>query len=174
MLRRRTHERSKKGCLTCKERHVRCDERRPYWYVLGPTICTHIVSPIRRDPDPSACRGSQDASGRCFILILPSRNCVRLGRECRFSAGSSSTWIEERPEKVITPITQNEWVARNAPHQHTVYYCAPHHQHISPRAISIVQQSQAISLARPMPRSCLATISKHYFPKYVHAFYMLG
>ncbi|CZR69269.1 uncharacterized protein PAC_19169 [Phialocephala subalpina] len=30
MIRRRTHARSKKGCLTCKERHVRCDERLPY------------------------------------------------------------------------------------------------------------------------------------------------
>ncbi|KAH8594301.1 hypothetical protein B0O99DRAFT_687940 [Bisporella sp. PMI_857] len=29
-LRRRTHARSKTGCSTCRERHVRCDERRPY------------------------------------------------------------------------------------------------------------------------------------------------
>jgi hypothetical protein len=30
---RRHHSRSRNGCLTCKQRHVRCDEGRPAWYV---------------------------------------------------------------------------------------------------------------------------------------------
>jgi len=29
--RRRSHVKSKEGCLTCRRRHVRCDELRPQW-----------------------------------------------------------------------------------------------------------------------------------------------
>ena len=28
---RKKHTRSRTGCLTCRERHVRCDEKRPLW-----------------------------------------------------------------------------------------------------------------------------------------------
>jgi hypothetical protein len=30
---RKFHCRSKAGCATCRKRHVRCDERKPLWYV---------------------------------------------------------------------------------------------------------------------------------------------
>lgn len=31
---RRSHTKSRKGCKTCKRRHIRCDETFPQWYVL--------------------------------------------------------------------------------------------------------------------------------------------
>jgi hypothetical protein len=30
---RRLHTRSRAGCITCRKRHVKCDEARPIWYV---------------------------------------------------------------------------------------------------------------------------------------------
>jgi hypothetical protein len=30
---RRSHTKSRKGCETCKRRHIRCDENFPQWYV---------------------------------------------------------------------------------------------------------------------------------------------
>ncbi|KUJ06761.1 uncharacterized protein LY89DRAFT_790157 [Mollisia scopiformis] len=56
--------------------------------------------------------------------------------------------------------------ATESPLLHTFNYSAPHYRHITQRAISIVQQSQVISLARPMPKSCLGTILRQYSPKY--------
>jgi len=35
---RRHHHRSRAGCITCKQRHMRCDESKPYWCVLSPWI----------------------------------------------------------------------------------------------------------------------------------------
>ena len=30
---RKEHTKSRGGCITCKQRHIRCDQRRPVWYV---------------------------------------------------------------------------------------------------------------------------------------------
>jgi hypothetical protein len=30
---RKSHTKSRKGCTTCKRRHIRCDENFPQWYV---------------------------------------------------------------------------------------------------------------------------------------------
>ncbi|KAE9364810.1 hypothetical protein N431DRAFT_111360 [Stipitochalara longipes BDJ] len=57
-------------------------------------------------------------------------------------------------------------MAKNAPRDFTLYYCAPHHRDIPSSALSIVQQSQQISLRRPIPRSCMMTIVQHYLPAY--------
>jgi len=32
---RKSHTKSRKGCKTCKRRHIRCDENFPQWYVNG-------------------------------------------------------------------------------------------------------------------------------------------
>lgn len=34
---RRTHTKSRKGCQTCKNRHIRCDETAPQWFVYSPS-----------------------------------------------------------------------------------------------------------------------------------------
>lgn len=57
MLRRRWHARSKNGCLTCKERHVRCDERRPFCMCLPPIMCIRLVSAMDGNQTPPQCRG---------------------------------------------------------------------------------------------------------------------
>jgi hypothetical protein len=45
---RRSHTKSRKGCRTCKQRHIRCDEGFPQWSVAYPsTSCPdlwHIIS----------------------------------------------------------------------------------------------------------------------------------
>jgi hypothetical protein len=55
-------------------------------------------------------------------------------------------------------------MAKNSPRDFTLYYCAPHHRDIPSAALSIVQQSQQISLRRPIPRSCMMTIVQNYLP----------
>ena len=35
---RKSHTKSRKGCRTCKRRHIRCDETFPQWYVW-PLLC---------------------------------------------------------------------------------------------------------------------------------------
>jgi len=35
-----SHTKSRKGCETCKRRHIRCDENFPQWYV------TFVVRPL--------------------------------------------------------------------------------------------------------------------------------
>lgn len=32
---RRSHTKSKSGCQACKQRHVKCDEFRPTWFVIN-------------------------------------------------------------------------------------------------------------------------------------------
>ena len=39
---RKSHTKSRKGCRTCKRRHIRCDETFPQWYV-----CPCFVTPNR-------------------------------------------------------------------------------------------------------------------------------
>lgn len=35
---RRSHTKSRKGCKTCKKRHIRCDETFPQWYVANASL----------------------------------------------------------------------------------------------------------------------------------------
>ncbi|KAG9231477.1 hypothetical protein BJ875DRAFT_469445 [Amylocarpus encephaloides] len=58
--RRQHHIRSKKGCVTCKERHIRCDERMPFCRncVRVGRVCTYAASSTsssrNQTPDPTS------------------------------------------------------------------------------------------------------------------------
>ena len=58
--RRRSHVKSKEGCLTCRRRHIRCDELRPEWSEQS----SHTLNRFS-----------------CGF----SRNCLRKGSICHFS-----------------------------------------------------------------------------------------
>ena len=43
---RKSHTKSRKGCRTCKRRHIRCDETFPQWYGLVGCIFTWLATDI--------------------------------------------------------------------------------------------------------------------------------
>lgn len=53
--RRRFHHRSRNGCLTCRARHVRCDQVRPTWYSC---LFLVIFSPLT--PNSIKCSNSRN------------------------------------------------------------------------------------------------------------------
>lgn len=73
--RRRSHIKSKAGCLTCRFRHIRCDEQRPQW----------------------SAKPSEDRESNFHFSY--SRNCLRRGSRCDFSNYS------ERPIRTAYEIT---------------------------------------------------------------------
>jgi hypothetical protein len=62
---RRYHQRSRAGCLTCKSRHIRCDEGRPYWLVEFDRITTSRTQPE-------------------LIYGVDSSKCLVTGNECQY------------------------------------------------------------------------------------------
>ncbi|KAH7186102.1 uncharacterized protein B0J16DRAFT_146422 [Fusarium flagelliforme] len=62
---RRTHRKSKTGCVTCKKRHVKCDEARPRCAncTVGNRTCSYAVAPHQAEPSTTvACTGDASAS----------------------------------------------------------------------------------------------------------------
>lgn len=100
------------------------------------------------------------------ITKMISRNCVRLGRECRYTtnAGSGSTRCQPRA-LVVSASTKQAVMAMILPQTFTFYYCDPKLRGTSSAAISIVQQAGEISMARPMARSILLTAAHIGGPK---------
>ena len=84
---RKSHTKSRKGCRTCKRRHIRCDEMVPQWYVLK-------VSSSTLKPDSR------------------SQNCTKHQVRCDYmddpSITSHSETTSPEPAKVkITPRSEN-------------------------------------------------------------------
>ncbi|KAE8451943.1 hypothetical protein EG329_002784 [Mollisiaceae sp. DMI_Dod_QoI] len=64
---RRHHHRSRNGCISCKQRHMRCDESKPFW----------LVNPKSFQPDP--------------MIIVSSRNCLKNGSSCGYTRVEAPT-----------------------------------------------------------------------------------
>ncbi len=64
---RRHHHRSRNGCISCKQRHMRCDESKPFW----------LVKPKSFQPDP--------------MIIVSSRNCLKNGSSCGYTRVEAPT-----------------------------------------------------------------------------------
>ncbi|KAF7717235.1 Fungal Zn(2)-Cys(6) binuclear cluster domain-containing protein [Penicillium ucsense] len=66
---RRCHTKSRKGCVQCKERHIKCDEHRPTCSlcVKRELTCTYVSPPPRRKPTTDI---SQPASIRSASATL--------------------------------------------------------------------------------------------------------
>lgn len=62
---RRYHQRSRAGCLACKIRHVRCDERWPCWLVER-----GVVTTARTQPE--------------LTYGVDSSKCLVIGSECQY------------------------------------------------------------------------------------------
>lgn len=102
-------------------------------------------------------------------LTSPSGNCLRIGRDCVYTAGISTgqpTNEKAVPDEDIKATLQ-AILAKSSPKKFTAFYCAPHHKDVSSSTLEIMQQSQEISRQRPMPRSCSLTIAQDYSPRYV-------
>lgn len=84
---RKSHTKSRKGCKTCKRRHIRCDETFPQWYAK------------------SALRMSE-------VLICTSRNCTK--HNCRCDYMDQPPVVEESarsprsPDLQMTPEVERE------------------------------------------------------------------
>ncbi len=48
---RKSHTKSRKGCKTCKRRHIRCDENFPQWYVGSLTHCLRLLANRMEQPE---------------------------------------------------------------------------------------------------------------------------
>lgn len=60
---RRSHKRSRNGCLTCKQRHIRCDELKPIWQVTY-FLSRYLISSRAKDPRmPQGGVGFAEVSG---------------------------------------------------------------------------------------------------------------
>ncbi|OHE96046.1 hypothetical protein CORC01_08583 [Colletotrichum orchidophilum] len=63
---RKFHRRSKNGCSTCKQRHVRCDERKPLWYAsvsFSLSLCPPQLPLVT-------------------LEVLSVTNCLQTGKDC--------------------------------------------------------------------------------------------
>ncbi|KFA56437.1 hypothetical protein S40293_05034 [Stachybotrys chartarum IBT 40293] len=61
---RRTHKKSRTGCITCKKRHVKCDEARPRCAkcTLGDRTCSYTAASIRRLGHGPAAKSNPDVA----------------------------------------------------------------------------------------------------------------
>lgn len=163
MIRRRTHARSKKGCQTCKERHVRCDERLPFWYESRFRFLAH---PSLHD----ACSKLTLHIYQSLIFFfwqLHSGNCLRLGRECSYTESLPQKCRQKMDPAAPTLVkaSQQARLAQISPQDFQIYYCAPHHTGIASSSLVIIQQASEVAKLRPIPLSMTLTIGQHYTPK---------
>lgn len=77
---RRSHTKSRKGCKTCKRRHIRCDETFPQWYVL---------TALR----PASTGATDSLAVLCCALLtsLASRNCTKHQVRCDYLDNTTAT-----------------------------------------------------------------------------------
>ncbi|GKT95008.1 fungal Zn binuclear cluster domain-containing protein [Colletotrichum tofieldiae] len=61
---RRSHTKSRKGCDTCKRRHIRCDENFPQWYGC-------LLSPLLAAPANMTSRNCTKHKIRCPYNDMP-------------------------------------------------------------------------------------------------------
>lgn len=85
---RKFHRRSKNGCTTCKQRHVRCDERKPLWYA---SLCHPFLSLDWAFPSPFISSGEHFFRTGSTYIPCPvqswpntcrSTNCLQTGKDC--------------------------------------------------------------------------------------------
>ncbi|KAG4442405.1 hypothetical protein IFR05_002107 [Cadophora sp. M221] len=146
-MRRRTHARSRKGCVTCKDRHVRCDERLPYCrncIRLGRecSYTTRSSSPDSNTEDMSSSSGLSTETGE--------------------SETSLST-------TAYPAASQQAWLARNSPSDFDIFYTdhpVSNQQDLSLSDMTILKESREMMLKRSMSRGMMMTIAQHYKPKY--------
>ena len=149
MLQRRTHARSKDGCSTWKKRHVRCDERRPYWRVYQSTTfspkAAHIPS-LASILNASLTHQQSKLRKAWPRVQIPTSSL----RDLYFHHRAATRYMHHPTLTVLI----------------SIHYGAPHFWKISPEAIHIVEEAY-LSRARPMPRSFWATVTNDFAPKYV-------
>ncbi|OOQ82015.1 hypothetical protein PEBR_40627 [Penicillium brasilianum] len=82
---RRCHTKSRKGCVQCKERHVKCDEQRPTCSlcVKRELTCTYVTPPPRRKPtvdhqEEAKARYASATSSPTMVSRLPRLEEMRL------------------------------------------------------------------------------------------------
>lgn len=76
---RRSHTKSRKGCKTCKRRHIRCDETFPQWYALVVLLPTFYS-----------------------MLTRSSRNCTKHQVRCDYM-DSPTAMMPESPQSPQQP-----------------------------------------------------------------------
>lgn len=85
---RRHHHRSRNGCVSCKAKHMRCDESKPFWLV-----------------DLESCHLEAH-------IDFWSRNCLKNGSSCGYARVEGST--EDRPQQLFTAASPVEEVSSNS------------------------------------------------------------
>lgn len=94
---RKSHTKSKNGCRRCKERHIRCDESFPQWYV---TI-HHSKKTLQ---------WKYEASNA--MLNFSSQNCTKYRCRCSYQDGVAIQTEVPSTNPVLAPQSAAEWTSR--------------------------------------------------------------
>lgn len=97
------------------------------------------------------------------LIEILSRNCLRMGKTCRYRNRSSPE--EQTEDEDMAAMQESNIEGFNTTQSSGCY--SPPRQDISLAAIEIVQQAEEFSKMMPMPPNCTTTITQDYMPKYV-------
>ena len=86
---RRSHRKSRRGCTSCKRRHIRCDEFFPQWCV------SHSLSHMIKSA----------ADGLTFTF-LGSRNCSKRGLSCNITSITFSSNPNVEGANIVLPVAR--------------------------------------------------------------------
>ncbi len=148
---RRAHTKSRKGCKTCKDRKVRCDEYFPQWsafFLLGfPSL---------------------------FLIAFISRNCTKRGLRCAYMddpavAGNASpalavgkfTW------PIAIQVGTDEWQQTKVfPFPHLQLTAPPNPEDLSTEECRLLFHLCSISASLERTNSARFTTWAHKMPEY--------
>lgn len=150
---RRSHTKSRKGCKTCKRRHIRCDENFPQWYVGSLNILRDLSD-----------------NGN-------SRNCTKHQVRCDYmetlGSDTESQHSPEQSELVLTPRSEQRvdiWQQTGTfPYPNLQVFPPPQAQEYSSIELRLIDHLSTISndlLARGTSRLSIWT---QKLPKYVRS-----
>jgi hypothetical protein len=146
---RRSHTKSRKGCKTCKRRHIRCDETFPQWSVYQ----------YERLPP--------------YSNILHSRNCTKHQVRCDYmeNLGSESE-LQQSPEQsavALTPGTESrieQWQQTGSfPYPELQVFPPPPTHEYSKNELRLIHHLSSISNELLLKGSTALTIWTQKMPK---------
>ena len=148
---RRTHTKSRKGCQTCKNRKVRCDEYSPQWsaFFLLKFLCLFLIASI-------------------------SRNCTKRGLRCAYMDDpavaentSPASAIGEVPWPIEIEVGTYNWQQTKIfPFHHLQLTAPPNPDDLSTEECRLLFHLCAMSADLELTNSARFTTWAHKMPEY--------
>lgn len=105
--RRAVGGRSRAGCLTCKQRHVRCDEQRPSWYAFFP-FAVRLALTVLHLLDLSRVSSKLSAANS----YCTSMRCLRINKSCEYISFRLPLQDRRQQYRPLLPGQQAPWVLK--------------------------------------------------------------